>query len=97
MVAIRARLVTGLSGDKIILTSHSVDLDTQAIVQGIIDRHFASRTVLSVMHWLEHVRSSYDKVAVLEAGEVVEFDTPASLLARPSSRFSALCASSDQR
>jgi ATP-binding cassette subfamily C (CFTR/MRP) protein 1 len=72
-------------------------LDTQAVVQGIIDRHFVSHTVLPVMHRLENVRSSYDKVAVLEAGEVIEFDTPASLLARPSSRFAALCASLDQR
>ena len=66
-------------------------------MQGIIDRHFVSHTVLSVMHRLEHVHSSYDKVAVLEAGEVIEFDSPANLLARPSSRFAALCASSDRR
>lgn len=93
MVTIRAPSAAGLS----ILTSHSVDLDTQAVVQGIIDRHFASHTILSVMHRLEHVCSSYDKVVVLEAGEVVEFDNPASLLARPSSRFAALYASSDRR
>jgi ATP-binding cassette subfamily C (CFTR/MRP) protein 1 len=92
MVTIRAPSAAGLS----ILTSHSVDLDTQAVVQGIIDRHFASHTVLSVMHRLKHV-CSYDKVVVLEAGEVVEFDNPASLLARPSSRFAALYASSDRR
>lgn len=70
-------------------TYHSVDRDTQAVVQGIIDRHFASHTVLSVMHRLEHVRS-YDKVALLNAEEPVEFDSPAILLARASSRFAAL-------
>lgn len=60
-------------------------------MQGIIDRHFVSRTVLSVMHRLDHIHS-YDKVALLEAGEIVEFDDPAVLLAQPS-RFAKLYAS----
>ena len=60
-------------------------------MQDIIDRHFASHTILSVMHRLDHVRK-YDRVALLEAGRVIEFDDPAVLLSRPS-RFSALYAS----
>jgi ATP-binding cassette subfamily C (CFTR/MRP) protein 1 len=44
-------------------------------MQKIIDRHFAAHTVLSVMHRLEHVHS-YDKVFLMDAGEVVEFDSP---------------------
>jgi ATP-binding cassette subfamily C (CFTR/MRP) protein 1 len=59
-------------------------------MQGIIDRHFASHTVISAMHRLEHVHK-YDKVAFLEAGELVEFDDPAVLLAWPSG-FAALYA-----
>jgi ATP-binding cassette subfamily C (CFTR/MRP) protein 1 len=43
------------------------------------------------MHRLDHVHS-YDKVALLEAGEVIEFGNPAVLLARPS-RFAELYAS----
>jgi ATP-binding cassette subfamily C (CFTR/MRP) protein 1 len=56
-----------------------------------MDRHFHSHTILSVMHRLDHVHS-YDKVALLEAGEVTEFGNPAVLLARPS-RFAELYAS----
>lgn len=77
-----------------VLTIHSVDQDTEAVVQDIIDRHFASHTILSVMHRLDHVRK-YDRVALLEAGEVVEFDDPAVLLAQPS-KFAALHASMDR-
>jgi len=77
-----------------VLTIHSVDQDTETVVQGIIDRHFASHTVLSVMHRLEHVRR-YDKVALLEAGEIVEFGDPAVLLAQPS-RFATLFASRER-
>jgi len=46
------------------------------------------------MHRLEHVRS-YDKVLLLDAGEVIEFDDPAVLLARPS-RFAAFQASRER-
>jgi ATP-binding cassette subfamily C (CFTR/MRP) protein 1 len=77
-----------------LLTICSVGRNTEVVVQGIIERHFASHTVLSVMHRLEHVRK-YDKIVLLEAGEVVEFDDPVVLLARPS-RFAALYASREQ-
>lgn len=70
---------------------HSVDRNTEAVVQDIIDRHFASHTILSVMHRLDHVRK-YDTVVLLEAGEVIESGNPAVLLAQPS-RFAALYAS----
>ena len=60
-------------------------------MQDIIDRQFASYTILSVMHRLDHV-CKYDKVALMEAGEVVEFGDPKVLLAQ-TSRFAALYAS----
>jgi len=63
-------------------------------MQDVIDRHVASHTVLSAMHRLEHVRR-YDKIVLFEAGEVVEFDDRAVLLAQPS-RFAALYASREE-
>jgi ABC-type multidrug transport system fused ATPase/permease subunit len=70
---------------------YSADPGTEGIVQGIIDRYLCSHTILSVMHRLDHI-NRYDKVALFEAGEVVEFDDPAVLLAQPS-RFAELYAS----
>jgi ATP-binding cassette subfamily C (CFTR/MRP) protein 1 len=89
---LRIRTTKSIAGWQwIVLTLCSVDRNTEVVMQDIIDHHFASLTVLSVMHRLEHVRR-YDKIALLEAGGVVEFDDPAVLLARPSN-FAALYAS----
>ena len=66
----------------------SVDNNTEAIMQNIIDTEFASHTVLAVMHRLRFV-THYDKVALLDAGTLAEFDSPKVLLAKDSA-FSGL-------
>ncbi|KAJ5138787.1 uncharacterized protein N7515_003635 [Penicillium bovifimosum] len=66
----------------------SVDDETEDIMQATIDSHFASHTVLAVMHRLRHIHC-YDRVALLDNGVVVEFDSPAALLAKQS-RFKEL-------
>ena len=48
-------------------------------------------TVVMICHRLNHIRR-FDTVVVLEAGRVAEEGAPAALLARASSRLSALCA-----
>lgn len=57
-------------------------------MQDIIDTTFKDCTVLAVMHRLTHI-TRYDKVAVLDNGHLVEFDTPGTLLSRKS-RFASL-------
>lgn len=57
-------------------------------MQGIIDTTFKDSTVIAVMHRLGHI-ARYDKVAVLDAGHLVEFDTPDTLL-RQESRLARL-------
>jgi ABC-type multidrug transport system fused ATPase/permease subunit len=57
-------------------------------VQGIIDLEFKGCTVLAVMHRLTHV-SSYDQVALMDAGLLVEFGVPAELIAGET-RFAGL-------
>ncbi|KAI8263442.1 ABC transporter [Colletotrichum sp. SAR 10_77] len=57
----------------------SVDSETEAIMQDIVDSDFRDCTVLAVMHRLKHV-THYDKVALLGDGKLVEFDTPESLI-----------------
>ena len=44
-------------------------------MQDIIDTTFKDCTVLAVMHRLTHI-TRYDKVALLDNGHLVEFDTP---------------------
>ncbi|KAH8195528.1 hypothetical protein TruAng_010313 [Truncatella angustata] len=70
----------------------SVDAETEAIMQDIIDTTFKDCTVLAVMHRLKHV-TRYDKVALLDNGSLVEFDTPTSLIGQQS-RFADLYSSS---
>jgi len=67
---------------------NSVDGETEALMQDIIDTTFKDCTVLAVMHRLTHI-TRYDKVALLDEGRLVEFDTPERLLSRES-RFARL-------
>lgn len=67
----------------------SVDHDTETIMQDAIDTEFSNCTVLAVMHRLGSIRK-FDKVLVLEDGQVAEYDSPAVLLAKDDSRLAAL-------
>ncbi|KAL4977122.1 hypothetical protein BDW66DRAFT_166044 [Aspergillus desertorum] len=67
----------------------SVDHATESTMQSIFETDFSSHTILSVLHRLRHIHR-YDKVAVLDAGRLVEFDQPGVLLKREGSRFKEL-------
>ncbi|KAF3798626.1 ABC transporter FUM19 [Colletotrichum gloeosporioides] len=58
----------------------SVDSETEAVMQDIVDNEFRDCTVLAVMHRLKHV-SRYDAVVLLGDGEVLETGEPSSLIA----------------
>ncbi|TDZ71708.1 ABC transporter atnG [Colletotrichum trifolii] len=57
----------------------SVDSETEAVMQHVVDNEFRDCTVLAVMHRLKHV-SRYDVVALLGDGRVLEVGEPASLI-----------------
>ncbi|SPO04398.1 related to ABC multidrug transporter [Cephalotrichum gorgonifer] len=61
----------------------SVDAETEVIMQDIISKEFAQQTVIAIMHRLEHI-TKYDRIALLDKGSLLEFDTPEALLARES-------------
>lgn len=61
----------------------SVDSQTDAAIQRIIREEFLARTVISIAHRVPTVMDS-DRVLVLDAGLVVEFDAPSKLMGRPS-------------
>ncbi|KAI1268251.1 ABC transporter [Xylariaceae sp. FL1019] len=66
----------------------SVDTETEAIMQNIIDTEFKDCTVISVMHKLQHV-TRYDKVALMENGVLLECDAPEVLMGKKT-RFAEL-------
>ncbi|KAK2616711.1 hypothetical protein QQS21_000323 [Conoideocrella luteorostrata] len=78
------------SGKVLILdeATSSVDNATEETIQNVIETEFATHTVLAVMHRLRFIHR-YDRVALLEGGVLVEFDSPAALLSRKS-RFADL-------
>lgn len=86
--------MNSLSSPEKLLMPTSVDHETEIIMQEIVDSEFKHTTVLAVMHRLEHV-TKYDKVALLDEGELVEFDAPSKLMAEES-RFAELWMSSSK-
>ncbi|KAM3495136.1 hypothetical protein MY3957_001558 [Beauveria namnaoensis] len=67
----------------------SVDHKTEEIMQEVLETEFAGKTVLSVVHRLGYIER-YDKVAVLQKGELMEFDAPGTLLAQPLTLLAAM-------
>ncbi|KAI8894441.1 P-loop containing nucleoside triphosphate hydrolase protein [Globomyces pollinis-pini] len=64
----------------------SVDGTSDTNIQKIIKTTFKNTTVISIAHRLNTI-SEFDKVMVLDDGELVEFDTPYQLLQDQSSSF----------
>ena len=67
----------------------AVDLETDDLIQETIRSEFVECTVLTIAHRLKTIMDS-DRILLLDAGEVKEFDTPDNLLANHSSTFYAM-------
>ncbi|XP_017461230.1 PREDICTED: multidrug resistance-associated protein 1-like, partial [Rhagoletis zephyria] len=67
----------------------AIDLETDALIQETIRREFAHCTVLTIAHRLNTILDS-TRVLVMDAGRVLEFDTPEALLANTDSSFYSL-------
>lgn len=59
----------------------SVDYKTDTAIQEVIATEFDDMTLIIVAHRLQTIMTA-DKILVLDAGKVVEFDSPAALLER---------------
>lgn len=68
----------------------AVDMETDKIIQETIRSEFKEKTILTIAHRIDTVLDS-DRIIVLDAGEVKEFDTPERLLSDKQSIFYALC------
>ncbi|CAE6351147.1 unnamed protein product, partial [Rhizoctonia solani] len=68
----------------------SVDFETDAKIQTTIREEFNQSILLTIAHRLRTIIDN-DRILVLNAGRVVEFDTPANLLKKPDSIFHEMC------
>lgn len=68
----------------------SVDFQTDNKIQTTIASEFSHCTILCIAHRLRTI-INYDRILVMEAGEVVEFDTPLSLFNTEESVFRSMC------
>lgn len=66
-----------------------VDDGTDRLIQQVIRQEFRGCTIVAVTHRV-HTLLDFDRIAVVDKGRVVEYDTPAALLGRPSSLFGQL-------
>lgn len=60
-----------------------VDWETESRILEIIEQECAGQTIIAVVHRLRHIER-FDRVALLQHGELVEFDAPRALLGRES-------------
>ena len=75
-------LIYYLFRNKILLLDEataSVDVKTDHLIQNTIKSQFGDCTVLTIAHRLNTI-INYDKVMVLDQGELVQFSTPEELL-----------------
>ncbi|SCV73559.1 BQ2448_7485 [Microbotryum intermedium] len=67
----------------------AVDPESDKEMQSVIRREFADCTIFVIAHRLNTILDC-DKIICMDAGKVAEFDTPANLLADPTSMFYSL-------
>ncbi|GMT09872.1 hypothetical protein PFISCL1PPCAC_1169, partial [Pristionchus fissidentatus] len=67
----------------------SIDNRSAALIHTVVRERFEHATVISIAHRLESTEG-YDKILVLDSGEVAEFDSPSRLLANQDSKYAKM-------
>lgn len=73
----------------------SVDFETDKAIQKTISTEFADSTILCIAHRL-HTVIEYDRILVLDQGEIIEFDSPLTLINNSESAFYKMCRNSGE-
>ncbi|EAL63605.1 ABC transporter C family protein [Dictyostelium discoideum AX4] len=83
---------TILKNFKIILmdeATSSIDYHTAQLIKQTIQENFKDCTTLTIAHRLETIIDC-NKIAVIDSGQLIEFDTPSNLMNIPNSKFNKL-------
>ncbi|EAL67254.1 ABC transporter C family protein [Dictyostelium discoideum AX4] len=83
---------TILKNSKVVLMDEAtsgIDYVTAALLKQTIDENFNDCTMLTIAHRLDTIIDS-TKIAVIDKGELVEYDTPMNLIKTEGSRFKKL-------
>ncbi|KAI0068093.1 P-loop containing nucleoside triphosphate hydrolase protein, partial [Artomyces pyxidatus] len=87
-------------GSKLLIldeATSAIDYETDTIIQSSLRHELKGDvTVLTVAHRLQTIMDA-DKIMVLEAGRMVEFDKPSELLKKPDGRLRSLVDESDDK
>jgi ATP-binding cassette, subfamily C (CFTR/MRP), member 1 len=73
----------------------AIDVETDAMIQRTIRQEMKDCTILTIAHRINTVMDS-DRILVVDAGKVAEFDTPQKLLKNKSSIFYSLAKEAGQ-
>lgn len=87
-----------LKSPKVILLDEataSIDYKSDATIQKTIREEFSHSTILTIAHRLRSI-IDYDKILVMDAGKVVEYDDPYILIANKESLFYSMCENSGE-
>ncbi|KAG5421468.1 YBT1 [Candida metapsilosis] len=87
-----------LKNPKIILldeATSSIDYKSDSLIQKTIRDEFGSSTILTIAHRLRTI-IDYDKILVMDAGQVVEYDNPYVLISNQDSLFYSMCENSGE-
>ncbi|CDK29420.1 unnamed protein product [Kuraishia capsulata CBS 1993] len=68
----------------------SVDYETDSLIQKTIVNEFGKCTILCIAHRLKTILN-YDKILVLDKGEIIEFDKPINLFRMKGGIFRSMC------
>jgi ATP-binding cassette, subfamily C (CFTR/MRP), member 1 len=69
----------------------AVDFETDKLIQDTVRKEFTQSTVLTIAHRINTIMD-YDRIVVLEHGQVVEQGTPSELVANPETHFAQMVA-----
>jgi ABC-type multidrug transport system fused ATPase/permease subunit len=64
-------------------------METDDLIQETIRKEFSESTIVTIAHRLNTI-IDYDRVIVMNAGEIAEFDTPKVLLSNSNSIFHSM-------
>ena len=64
----------------------NIDFKTEKLIQSTLANCFKTCTVITIAHRIKTILN-YDKILVLDNGQIIEYDTPTNLLNNINSQF----------